>query len=85
MLGNSVSIFLILLLCLGLTVNTGCYGPCKVTGAVAGWHSDLDTNKYAKEAIFLPIFIFVYPITAFVDYFILNSIEWWTMDDGLED
>ena len=78
MFRNVISVILIVMIVSSLLLSTGCYGPCMLSSGVTKWHRDIDSNKYVKELIFLPVFFIVYPITGFVDYFILNSIEYWS-------
>ena len=78
---STTSIFLILLLVLVLATNSGCYGPCILTSGVTRWHSDMEANKFVKEAVFIPVFFIVYPITILFDFFILNSIEFWSKSE----
>jgi Domain of unknown function (DUF3332) len=63
-----------------LFLCSGCYGKSVLTTKVMKWHSDLKMNKWGKEGVFLPIYFFVVAPVAFVDYFILNSIDFWKAD-----
>jgi hypothetical protein len=63
----------------------GCYGSTVLSGSVSRWHAGLETeDKYVKEAVFLPLFFFVLPFTSFIDYFILNAVEFWSGDNPLK-
>ena len=68
---------------LALLASPGCFGKSVMTTSVVKWHHEIETDKYVKEGIYLPIFFLVLPITALVDNFILNSIDFWTKDDPL--
>jgi len=71
-------------LSIGVLVGTpGCFGKSPLTTSVVKWHSDLDWDKFAKEAIYLPLFMFVLPFTAIVDAFVVNAINFWEKDDPL--
>ena len=65
---------------LAATLSTGCYGKCVSTTTVVKWHGDLDMNKWAKEAIYLPLFFFVLPFTSLVDHLVLNAIDFFTTE-----
>jgi hypothetical protein len=65
---------------IALALGSGCYGKSVLSSGVSKWHSDLKWNKYSKEALFVPIFMLVLPVTSIVDYFILNSIDYWTTE-----
>jgi hypothetical protein len=68
-----------------LALGSGCFGKCVVTQSVTKWHAGIKTDKYTKEAIFLPVFLLALPTTALVDYFIVNAIDYWSADgDPLE-
>jgi hypothetical protein len=71
------------LCCLALLGGAGCFGKSVVTTSVVKWHSEIDTDKYVKEGIYLPIFFLVLPITALVDNLVLNAIDFWSKDDPL--
>ena len=75
-----ISVLLVLCLVLLPLISSGCYGPCKLSSGVTKWHNEIEADKYTKEIIFLPVFFIAYPITAFIDYFILNIIEYWSTD-----
>ena len=63
--------------------GAGCFGKSVVTTGVVKWHAEIETDKYVKEVIYIPIFFLVLPITAIVDNFILNPIDFWSKDDPL--
>jgi hypothetical protein len=61
----------------------GCFGKSPVTTSVVKWHSDLQWDKFAKEAVYLPLFVLVLPFTAIIDAFVVNAINFWEKDDPL--
>ncbi len=63
-----------------LALGSGCYGKSVLSSGISKWHADLKMNKYGKEAVFVPIFFIVLPFTSLIDYFILNSIDYWRAD-----
>jgi uncharacterized protein DUF3332 len=67
----------------GLLMIPGCFGKSPVTTSVVKWHSELKWGKWSKEALYFPMFILVLPITAIVDAFIVNAINFWEKDDPL--
>jgi hypothetical protein len=57
---------------------TGCYGSFAMVKKVHTWNGTVG-NKFVNEAVFLVLNIIpVYPVCAFVDVIILNSVEFWT-------
>jgi hypothetical protein len=80
-MGSSRSVLRCIAICLvALVLGSGCYGKSVLSSGVSKWHSGLQWNKYSKEAMFVPLFFLVYPFTSIVDYFILNSIDYWTVE-----
>ena len=67
-----------------LPLLAGCFGKSPLTTGVVKWHSELEMEKYSKEALYVPIFFLVLPFTSIVDAFIVNAINFWTKEDPLE-
>jgi hypothetical protein len=65
---------------LALILSSGCFGKCVLSKGVSEWHAGLQWDKYSKEALFVPLFFFVLPFTSLVDYFIVNSIAYWSTE-----
>jgi hypothetical protein len=63
---------------LALILSSGCFGTAPLSTGGAKWHSGLQWDKYSKEAMFVPLFFFVLPFTSLIDYFVLNSIAYWS-------
>ena len=68
---------------LALTPGSGCYGKNVCFTSVTKWHGDLDWNKWAKEAFFIPIYFLVIPFTGLIDFFIVNPIYFFSSDDPM--
>lgn len=70
----------LLIACFGL-VQTGCLGSFKLTNVTYQWNQTIGT-KWINELVFV-LFIPVYSITLFIDGFILNAVDFWTVRPGL--
>lgn len=77
---KKIGVYFSAILMLGIgTLSTGCMGSWKLTKSLYNWNDGATGNKYLDNGIFwiftaLP----VYGTTIFVDYVILNLIEFWT-------
>lgn len=78
------------LLAAGIFCNS-CYGPFNLTVKLHSWNSTIG-GKWANTAVFFAFVIIpVYGVTAVLDAFIFNSIEFWSgsnpisMQEGEED
>lgn len=68
-------------LALGL-FGASCLGPNKLFNDVHEWNKGFHDNRWVNEAVFLGLNIIpVYQVCLFVDYIVLNSIEWWGGDN----
>jgi len=78
MLKLKKSVLLVLMLSTGF-LATNCYGPFKLTKKVYDWNGTLG-NKFVNSLVFyvLTTFVPVYGLTVFIDYVVLNTIEFWT-------
>ncbi len=68
-----------------------CIGSFGLTTKLYSWNNSIG-GKWANEAVFFAFLIIpVYEVTLFIDYLILNSIEFWSgsnpvsMEDGEEE
>jgi hypothetical protein len=78
------TIFLVLIAAV-LLFNPGCYGPFNLTKSLHEWNGEVG-GKWADEGVFLCLVIIpVYGVCMFVDAIVLNSIEFWTGDNPVED
>lgn len=60
--------------------QVGCFGSFPLTRQVWEFNRDVG-GKIAQEAVFLAFMIIpVYGVTTFIDFWILNTIEFWTGD-----
>ncbi|MCU0441047.1 MAG: DUF3332 domain-containing protein [Bacteroidia bacterium] len=62
------------------TLSTGCMGSWGLSKKLYNWNESVTGNKYLNNLIFWGLCIIpVYPICfGFIDYVILNTIEFWT-------
>jgi hypothetical protein len=61
------------------TLNSGCMGSWGITKKVYEWNDGATGNKFVNNLIFWVFLIVpVYGITIFVDFVVLNLIEFWT-------
>lgn len=59
-----------------LSTSTGCIGGMAVSGKVREFNLEVAENKWARELVFLILYIIpVYPIAGAIDLIIVNSIE----------
>jgi hypothetical protein len=77
-------IYSMALLMLGIgTLNTGCMGSWAITKKLYKWNEHATGNKFVDNAIFWILSWWVYGVTMFVDFAILNLIEFWTGSNPL--
>ncbi len=78
---KSVAIVLLLFISLGVLVN--CYGSYTLWHKVYHWNGTLG-NKWVKTIVHLLLWIIpVYEICGIIDFFILNTIEFWVGSNPL--
>ena len=72
-------------------VNNSCYGPFNLTVKLHNWNGTVG-SKWANTAVFFAFIIVpVYEVSAFLDAFIFNAIEFWggnnpiSMEEGEEE
>jgi hypothetical protein len=75
----------------GTLLFNSCIGSFNLTKKLYSWNNEIG-SKWANEAVFLLFVIIpVYEATLFIDYLILNSIEFWggsnpvSMEEGEEE
>ena len=67
-----------------LSLTVACYGPFNLTRNVYHWNSEIKgsgevNEKWMKELVFFGMIVIpVYMISALLDAFIFNSIQFWT-------
>lgn len=67
-----------------LLSTSGCYGTFTLTKKVHNWNGDATDNKFANSIIMWGLIIIpVYPISVFVDFVVLNTLEFWTGSNPL--
>ncbi|MES2558746.1 MAG: DUF3332 family protein [Bacteroidota bacterium] len=77
-------LYSIALLMLGIgTLNTGCMGSWAITKKVYKWNEHATGNKFVDNGIFYLLCWWFYPLTTFVDFALLNLIEFWSGSNPL--
>lgn len=65
-------------------VQTGCFGSFTATVKVWNWNKNLSDSKIVQTLVFYGLNIIpIYGIAGFVDFFLLNLIEFWTGSNPL--
>jgi hypothetical protein len=73
-----------------MSVTSACYGPFNMTRNVYHWNSEIkgsgDVNeKWMKEFVFFGMVIIpVYMISALLDAFVFNPMQFWTGDNPIK-
>ncbi|MBN2036510.1 MAG: DUF3332 domain-containing protein [Chitinispirillaceae bacterium] len=63
----------------GVMVFSGCIGSASLTTKLYSWNQEATGSKFVNTGILWVLSILpVYEVTVFVDFFILNVIEFWT-------
>lgn len=77
---KKITIYSLAFLMLGIgTLNSGCMGSWGLTKKLYNWNDGATGNKFVDNGLFwLLCFIPVYEISLFVDFVILNLIQFWT-------
>ena len=76
------SVAMVLVLVMSFGVLSSCYGSFRLFKAFHGWNGSIG-NKWVKEIVYLLTFWNVYGLCVAVDFFILNTIEFWTGSNPL--
>jgi len=67
-----------------LVSATGCYGSFEATSKIYQWNGKATDNKWANSIIMFGLIIIpVYEICMFVDFVVLNTVEFWTGSNPL--
>jgi hypothetical protein len=77
----------ILAAALALSISsTSCLGPDNLYNNVKNWNAEVTDQDWLNEAIFLGLNIIpVYGIALFVDIVVLNTINYWTGNNPVND
>ncbi len=77
---KKVKIYFATALVMGLSmVQTGCYGPFKLTKSIYDWNGEVSDSGIIRSILFVGMVIIpVYGLSLFIDAIFLNSIEFWT-------
>jgi hypothetical protein len=73
-----------------MTATTACYGPFNLTKNVYHWNSGIKgsgevSDKWMKEFVFFGMIVVpVYMLSALLDGFIFNSIQFWSGDNPVK-
>jgi len=80
---SSTILFLAVVSCL-LVISSGCLGRFAMTSAVRKFNLELTDSQWGREITFVALYVIpVYPVCAFGDLFIVNSIEFWTEENPM--
>lgn len=67
-----------------LASTAGCYGSFGLTKSVYKWNGSATDNKWANSIIMWGLIIIpVYEFCVFVDFIVLNTVEFWTGSNPL--
>ena len=71
---------------LAMGLFSSCLGPNRLFNKLHDWNLSATENRWANEGIFLVCNIVpVYHVCYFVDIVVLNSIEWWSGKNPMDD
>jgi uncharacterized protein DUF3332 len=71
---------------LSLGLFSSCLGPNKLWNKLHDWNMQATENRWANEGIFvLCTVIPVYGVSYLIDIIVLNSIEWWSGSNPMDD
>lgn len=68
---------------LTVSVSINCYGGFVATRKLYNWNGSLGNKWINTIVMWVMIIVPVYPIAAFVDFVILNTLEFWTGSNPL--
>ncbi len=67
-----------------MILATGCYGSFTLTKSVYKWNGKVTNDKFANSIVMWAMVIVpVYEFCAFVDFIVLNTVEFWTGSNPL--
>lgn len=58
--------------------SVGCYGSFSLTKKIYNWNGTVGDKYINSVVMWVLIIVPVYPATGFIDFWILNTIEFWT-------
>ena len=71
---------------LSLGLFSACLGPDKLYNKLHDWNKEATENRWANEGIYVVLLVVpVYGIAWLADVVVLNSIEWWTGKNPMDD
>ena len=74
----------VLVLALLPMMTVGCIGSFGAWQKLKDWNTGMNENKWVQELVFLVLNIIpVYGIAYLIDFFIINSIEFWTGENPM--
>lgn len=72
-------------LALGITTSS-CLGPDNAYNSIKNWNAELSEQDWVNEIVFLGLtFIPVYGFALFLDVVVLNTVNYWTGDNPIDD
>lgn len=67
-----------------LTLFSGCYGSFEITKSIYKWNGNVTNDQFANSVVTWALIIIpVYEVSMFLDFVVLNTIEFWTGDNPL--
>ncbi len=64
---------------------SGCLGPNNLHDSIRNWNAELSEQGWVNEAVFIPMAFFVYPIAMLGDWLVLNTIDYWSGENPIND
>lgn len=65
---------------------SGCLGPFNATRTVLNWNATLHEEDAVCEVVFIALTIIpVYPLVGLADALVLNTVDYWSGENPLED
>ena len=66
--------------------STSCLGPDNAYNSIKNWNAEVSDQDWLNEVVFLGFTIIpVYGIALFVDHVVLNTVNYWTGDNPVND
>ena len=78
-----VSILMVAMLLFSFSTITNCYGKYILVKKVHKWNGSTFSNKFVKSIVWFPVQYIGGGIGLFIDYIILNPLEFWTGSNPL--
>ena len=71
---------------LAMGLFSSCLGPNRLWNKLHDWNKGATENRWGNEGIFFVLTIIpVYGLAYLVDIVVLNSIEWWSGKNPMDD